>query len=141
MKVDPEPIGQLLLSHAYHPATMPDALSQSRVHLVRREHAALAVDGIHYDARQGCRTTALGEDDVARTRADHLVTWAGMHRDRDLVAHGAGGQEKCGLLPSISETRAQSSRVDGSASCRSSPKGTSRAASRMARDGRVWVSE
>ena len=66
--------------------------------LIGRVDTGLAVERTHHGTGQRCRAAAFGGNDVRRAIADHLVAGAAMDQQRDLVAHGAGGEEHRRLL-------------------------------------------
>jgi hypothetical protein len=57
-----------------------------------------AAEGVDHDAAEGARPAGLEVDDVGRARADRLAARLAMQSERNLVAHGAGGQQHRGLL-------------------------------------------
>jgi hypothetical protein len=62
------------------------------------EDAAVAVEGAHDDAREQTRAAALEVDQMRGAVGQDLVARTRVDLDRDLVAHGAGGQVDGGFL-------------------------------------------
>ena len=75
-------------------------VADGRLHLLRREDPAVAVERVDHQLRVLRGPARLGDDRVRRAVQDQLVAARPrVQPERDLVAHRAARQEQRGLLP------------------------------------------
>jgi hypothetical protein len=91
-------IAGLLHHHEFRTRRFHAPLPHGRRELVGAEDSVGRRDRTHGAAREDRRSRAFRRDDVGVRRGDDFIARLTMHRQRDLVAHGAGRQEEGRLL-------------------------------------------